>query len=66
MAEIRALLPADLQTQFDTEFAAVNLDDLTAVAKLRDDWWCEAAIATNPGLLAGIEANEPLHPSPFR
>lgn len=66
MAGIRALLPEEQQERFDAEFAAVDLDDLTAVAKLRDDWWCRAAIATNPGLLAGLSENEPLFPSPLR
>jgi hypothetical protein len=66
MAGIRTLLPAEAQTQFDAEFAAVDLDDLAAVAKLRDAWWCRAAVATNPALIAGIESDEPLFPSPFR
>lgn len=66
MAGIRALLPADQQAQFDADFAAVDLDNLTAVAKLRDDWWCRAAVATNPDLLDGIGVNEPLFPSPLR
>lgn len=66
LAGIRRLLPADQRAAFDAEWAAVDLDDLQAVAKLRDDWWCLAALATDPTLLSGLDEDEPLHPSPFR
>lgn len=65
-AGIRALLPADQAAEFDKAWASLDLDDLSAVARFRDDWWCRAAIATDPGLLAGLGDNEPLHPSPLR
>lgn len=65
-AGIRALLPASQAAEFDAAWASLDLDDLAAVAKFRDDWWCRAAIATNPGLLAGLGDDEPLYPSPLR
>lgn len=65
-AGIRALLPADQAAEFDKAWAGLDLDDLAAVAKFRDDWWCRAAIATDPDLLAGLGDDEPLHPSPLR
>lgn len=65
-AGIRALLPADQAVEFDKAWAGLDLDDLSAVARFRDDWWCRAAIATDPGLLAGLGDDEPLHPSPLR
>lgn len=65
-AGIRALLPDTERTTFDADWASLDLDDLAAVARFRDDWWCRAAIATDPDLLAGIGEDEPLHPSPLR
>lgn len=65
-AGIRALLPDNQRADFDADWASLDLDDLSAVAKFRDDWWCRAAVATNPDLLAGISDDEPLFPSPLR
>lgn len=66
LAGIRSLLPADLRAEFDVAWAEVDLDDLAAVGRLRDEWWCRAALATDPGLLAHIAEDEPLFPSPLR
>jgi hypothetical protein len=66
VAGIRILLSASSRTAFDAELAAVDLDDLAAVGRFRDAWWCRAAVETDPGLLSGLDANEPLFPSPFR
>jgi len=65
-AGIRALLPDDQRAAFDAAWAGLDLDDLAAVAKFRDDWWCRAAVATHPGLLDGLGEDELLYPSPLR
>jgi hypothetical protein len=64
---IRALLSAPSRAKFDAELAeAAERDSLDAIRAFRKRWWVLAAVETDPGLLAGIDPNEPLYPSPFR
>lgn len=51
---MRALLPQYMWPEFDAEWAGVDLDDLAAVARLRDQWWHAAAVASDPRLLADL------------
>jgi hypothetical protein len=69
VAGIRAALPLDLRTQFNAELAEIDLDDLVAVARLRDTWWAQAWIESDPGLKSDLEAagrgELEFFPSPF-
>lgn len=66
---IRKYLPDDLRTQFDAEWADLDLEDFTAVSRWRDRWWGQAMYETNPQLqadLAALERGElEFFPSPF-
>lgn len=66
IAGIRALLSSPSRAKFDAELAeAADHDTLDAIRAFRKRWWVLAAVETDPGLLAGIDPNEPLFPSPF-
>lgn len=69
VAGIRAALPPDLCSQFNAELADTNLDDLVAIARLRDAWWAQAWIESDPALKADLEAAArgelEYYPSPF-
>lgn len=56
LAEIYALLPESQHAAFHAAWKAVDLDDLVAVARLREDWQRLAVLLSDPTLAAELKA----------
>jgi Family of unknown function (DUF6247) len=70
VSEIRKYLAAEHREQFNQELDdAIETNDMAEVNKVKERWWGQALIDTDPGLKARLEAAErgevEYFPSPF-